>query len=92
MDRVTEFSGKDTWRGQPPLSVEAGGEILGEQVEEQWVLGSAEGYKDLPQSVNKVPFPLFLRVLLTAGQKVRKDPPTRPTHLRNHQRCGHKTN
>lgn len=74
MGRLTEFPGKDVWREQPPLSVQAGGEILGEQVEEQWVLGSAEGYKDLPQSVNKVPFPLFLRVLLTAGQMVRKDP------------------
>lgn len=71
MGRVTEFSGKATWRGQPPLSVEAGGEILGEQVEEQWVLGSAEGYKDLPQSVNKVPFPLFLS--WTEGKK-------RPSH------------
>lgn len=48
MGRLTEFPGKDVWKEQPPLSVQAGGEILGEQVEEQWVLGSAEGYKDFP--------------------------------------------
>lgn len=48
MGRLTEFPGKAAWRGQPPLSVQAGGEILGEQVEEQWVLGQQKATRPLP--------------------------------------------
>lgn len=37
-DRVSKEA---LWRRQPPLNVQGGGEILGEQVRKQWVLGSA---------------------------------------------------